>query len=734
MPPASHSPIRTTSQGSILLIEEYDALAAAIASALKKFAPAHVTHVAGSLAEARTLAKTITPALFVIDFDPAFPGLSCFLQKMQSKYPDARVLVIAGKIPPEIAVEPRSMGALQFVEKPFDVPDFGAAVQALLGPWTNPETATPRGNLHSLGLADLLLAQCAGQRTVAMEVKNGGGKSGEIYLREGRVTHAEVGRKCGTEALALMLDWPDIEIREREKPRPTRRTVEADWTDLLVDRFRAAEAQQTRPPEAVQSAPPRLKTGKKIVVIDDTEMLLIFVEDVLMTADPDLQITTAGDGPSGVEEVTRVRPDLVLLDYSLPDFNGDEVCRRLLQNDATAQIPVLMMSGHVPEMSKTAAMHHNVIATIEKPFLSEALIALVQKSLHEPRQPRKKITAARRVTELKPSPPPPPVVTAKPPEMVIPEPKPPAISKPSAPSPPPPPPAAKIPPAQAPLVPPPLQVPQPPAPKAPEPQPPLRPPGPRQPSPVAGSTSTDVTPTDSDAEKRQPPVDRPLQSTRSPLPPPFVRPRPDVGAGQIPPRPAIITAPVLSNGSNQVILGLFLDVVSVQLTPELRMGSIRAKPSSSEVSLHIASPAMRATLSEIGFQLGPVALDENGRITTVRLIPTRTPYKATPLQSALQIGGVSVVPINSTKRMQLTPAPHAPMTMHLLAHLELAGVELSPTFQIAQLVLKNRSNTVRVTLKSQPAGQEEGGTKCETLAVHLDHSAQIAELLLSPIR
>ncbi|MEY2486882.1 MAG: hypothetical protein QOH39_2530 [Verrucomicrobiota bacterium] len=733
MPPASHSLIRTTSQGSILLIEEYDALAAAIASALKKFAPAHVTHVARSLAEATTLAKTITPALFVIDFDPAFPGLSGFLQKMQAKYQNAKVLVIAGKIPPEIAVEPRSMGALQFVEKPFDVPDFGAAVQALLGPWTNPETATPRGDLHSLGLADLLLAQCAGQRTVALEVQNDRGKSGEIYLREGRVTHAEVGRKSGTEALAVMLDWPDIEVRERERPRPVRRTMEADWTDLLVDRFRVAEAQQTKPSEAVEAAPPRLKIGKKIVAIDDTEMLLIFVEDVLMTADPDLQITTASDGASGVEEVTRVRPDLVLLDYSLPDFNGDEVCRRLLENDATAQIPVLMMSGHVPEMSKTAAMHQNVIATLEKPFLSEALIALVHKSLHEPRPPRKKIAAPRKATELKPPPPPPPVVTAKPPEILKPEVKTPAISKPSVPLPP----AAEIPPVQAPpAVPPPLQVSRPPPPsKAPQPQPPMQPPGPRQPAPVPGPTST-VTPpkTDSSAE-REKPVDRPLPPPRAPLPPPFIRQRPDVGADQVPPaHPAIFTAPVLSNGSNQVILGLFLDVVSVQLTPELRMGSIRAKPSSSEVSLHIASPAMRATLSEIGFQLGPVALDENGRITTVRLIPTRTPYKATPLQSALQIGGVSVVPINSTRRMQLTPAPHAPMTMHLLAHLELAGVELSPTFQIAQLVLKNRSNTVRVTLKSQPAGQEEGGTKCETLAVHLDHSAQIAELLLSPIR
>jgi hypothetical protein len=72
--------------------------------------------------------------------------------------------------------------------------------------------------------------------------------------------------------------------------------------------------------------------------------------------------------------------------------------------------------------------------------------------------------------------------------------------------------------------------------------------------------------------------------------------------------------------------------------------------------------------------------------------------------------------------------------MQLLAHLELAGVELSADFQLAQLILKVRSNTVQVTLSSQAAGQEQTGATCETTAVHLDNSARIAELLLNPIR
>ena len=44
------------------------------------------------------------------------------------------------------------------------------------------------------------------------------------------------------------------------------------------------------------------------------------------------------------------------------------------------------------------------------------------------------------------------------------------------------------------------------------------------------------------------------------------------------------------------------------------------------------------------------------------------------------------------------------MTMHLLAHLDLAGVELSSTFQVSQVVLKWRGSRVRITLSAKATG------------------------------
>src|SRR5947207_14784901 len=110
-------------------------------------------------------------------------------------------------------------------------------------------------------------------------------------------------------------------------------------------------------------------------------MLLIFVEDALANADPSFQIVTAFTGGEGVRRAEVMIPDLVLLDYSLPDLRGDQVCERLLENESTARIPIVMMSGHVAEMAATARKYRNVVGTIAKPFLSDALVALVREML-----------------------------------------------------------------------------------------------------------------------------------------------------------------------------------------------------------------------------------------------------------------------------------------------------------------------------------------------------------------
>jgi DNA-binding response OmpR family regulator len=641
------TPAGTTPQSSVLLLEEYDALAAAIGSALKKFAPGHPVSVARSLTEAETLAGQTRPALLVVDVDPPWPGLTDFIGKMGDSNPDARVLVIGTAIPREIADERGSFGALQFIEKPFELADFGAAVQALLGPWRESESASSRGTLATLNLSDVVLMHCAAGANLIVEVESDQKRYGEIHIVEGQISHVEAGELTGAEALEEIFTWPEPAWSEGKRNPAASRTIRGPWANIFLEVLRRTGAAQpvTFPAEERKQAAPTYAEGKKIVVIDDTEMLLIFVEDVLATEHPEWQITTASTSAAGCKEVERVLPDLVLLDYSLPDFNGDEVCRRLLQDERTAHVPVLMMSGHVLEMNASAVRFENIVATIEKPFLSEALVDLVQRTL-EGAQPRMEVPAGQ----------------VAPPEIPTPVPSVPLKVE------------AKRP-AQM------------------------------EPVSVASRPSS--------------------ISSLAPVESGMMRGAPVV---------APVSSPILST-SNTAIFGLFLDVLSMQFTPQLQMGTIRARPSSLTVSLHLPSAALRDSLPvETGFQLGRTELDANGHIANMRLIPTMKPFQPAKTRNAFEIGDVAVVSGEKRERVQLTPTVTAPMTMQLLAHLDLAGVELSSTFQVSHVVLKWRSSRVRVTLSAKATASEAQGAEFEITVVQLDPDGRITELLLNPIR
>ena len=620
---------------NILLLEEYDALAAAISSALKKFAPGHRVGIARSIADAEKLAANLDPELFVIDVDPPWRRLTNFLEKMRAAHPNARSLVIGAPVPDEIVVMRAQSGALQFIEKPFDLSAFGAAVQALLGPWRDKEG---RGTLRVLSPIDVLLAHCAANASVIVDLSSRA-RTGEIHVTSGQIVHAQTGRLKGEEALLALLGWSRPRMSERKLSGPVRRTI-ATWQSLVLEELCETTGERPEPPqpETIQ-----VGTGKKIVVVDDTEMLLIFVEDILSSVEPEWQITTALSASEGLDKIERILPDLVLLDYSLPDFNGDELCERLLKSEQTSRVPVLMMSGHVAEMTVAAARLPNVVAKIEKPFLSDALVELVRRTIETKR-------------EIVPE------IEAKPVAPVILEPE---------------------------------------AERAPTPPPPR---------PIAAKAPTPTKP--------------PVQPEALAPAPHHIEKYPSVAA------PTVRVAPT---DGNAAVLGIFLEVQSMQLTSQLQMGAIKARPAALIGSLRLQSASARNAIpSEIGFQLGPARVGSDGRISSLRLVPSSKPFQPAPTRTAFEIGGVALIPNETRARVQLTPAGTTPMTMELFAQLELSAVELTSNFQVAQLILNWNTNVVRVTLN--PKAPEQTAAKFELRVLKLDDARRISELLLAPAR
>ena len=323
------------------------------------------------------------PELFVLDLDPPPSGEIEFFNKLKAHYPEARVLVIATGTSRELRAERGTAGAIQFIEKPFDLAEFGAAVQALLGPWAVLPMSGLRGTLRDLHIVDIVQLKCLAGNTAIVRIEAAGDESGEIHFQQGQICHAATGTMIGVAALEEIVSWPGARLSETELPVDSPRTINAPWQMVLLQVVRKLNQNSRREPSgaAVLEQPAAAKTGNKILVIDDTEMLLVFVADVLATADRNFQVMTTPSGAEGLRLASSERPDLVLLDYSLADMTGDKVCRALLENPATARIPVLMMSGHLSELAKTAEAYENVVAALPKPFLSGALICAVEKAI-----------------------------------------------------------------------------------------------------------------------------------------------------------------------------------------------------------------------------------------------------------------------------------------------------------------------------------------------------------------
>jgi DNA-binding response OmpR family regulator len=121
-------------------------------------------------------------------------------------------------------------------------------------------------------------------------------------------------------------------------------------------------------PNAAGAEAPRAR----IVVIEDEVAIASAVAARLDSAG--YEATIAADGPSGVELVERVQPDLVVLDLMLPGLDGLEVCRQI-QRDR--RIPVLMLTARDAESDVLTGLEVGADDYVTKPFSPRELVARV---------------------------------------------------------------------------------------------------------------------------------------------------------------------------------------------------------------------------------------------------------------------------------------------------------------------------------------------------------------------
>jgi len=122
-------------------------------------------------------------------------------------------------------------------------------------------------------------------------------------------------------------------------------------------------------------------SGETILVVDDSPTICKLVELSLTKAG--FRVETSRTGEGGIEAAQAHPPDLILLDFLLPDLKGDDVCRAISGNMTLAQVPVIVMSAKGEDIGECFAVMTNVKNIISKPFSPEALLAVVGHTLEK---------------------------------------------------------------------------------------------------------------------------------------------------------------------------------------------------------------------------------------------------------------------------------------------------------------------------------------------------------------
>lgn len=135
-----------------------------------------------------------------------------------------------------------------------------------------------------------------------------------------------------------------------------------------------------------------------ILVVDDMAVNLQVLGSFL--GGQRYQVLVAKSGTEALSIIPETNPDLILLDIEMPEMNGYEVCRRLKNDPATREIPVIFLTSHDTADDIVAGFEAGAVDYVTKPFNRAELLARVRTHL-ELRQSREEIARAYRELMLK---------------------------------------------------------------------------------------------------------------------------------------------------------------------------------------------------------------------------------------------------------------------------------------------------------------------------------------------
>lgn len=120
------------------------------------------------------------------------------------------------------------------------------------------------------------------------------------------------------------------------------------------------------------AAPAEGSGGRTILIVDDSPTETYILKGIVEKSG--FNVVTAENGEAGVAEAKRVMPDLVLMDVVMPGLNGFQATRQLSKDDATKDIPVIMVTTKDQETDRAWGLRQGAKEYVVKPVDGKDLI------------------------------------------------------------------------------------------------------------------------------------------------------------------------------------------------------------------------------------------------------------------------------------------------------------------------------------------------------------------------
>ena len=131
-------------------------------------------------------------------------------------------------------------------------------------------------------------------------------------------------------------------------------------------------------PEPTPAAPAAGPSQERLLVVDDNADMRKYLLRLLQDR---WQVETAPDGAAALEQISKRPPNLIIADIMMPKVDGLELLRRVRDEAATAQIPVLLLSARAGEEASVGGLRAGADDYLIKPFSRHELLARVESRL-----------------------------------------------------------------------------------------------------------------------------------------------------------------------------------------------------------------------------------------------------------------------------------------------------------------------------------------------------------------